>query len=93
MTTELVYTIKAVLELDTLAPKHPPCFVDQPQWVHWLAVAAVSSDRKMRPLKGSEFNRKVDFCHDCDHIRRHAMQDVGRCRPNWLVDKEDGGAR
>ncbi len=82
--------------IERAAPPPPPCFDDRAQWVAWLQVALVASDKGINPLlyrrgkngaeKATAFNHKVDYCQDCTAAYRTEMQLQERCNPRFVAD-------
>jgi hypothetical protein len=77
------------------APPHPACFRSQEDWVRYLHEAEASGEVRVLlyagrtgpgeanrgRIKTDKINPQIDFCKDCTHDRRVAMQQANRCKP------------
>jgi len=86
------------LRAQAAAPKHPPCFASQDDWVEYVAWSMAAQDAAVKAMRDTRnrdrtpgdtrlgFNRGMTFCADCTASHAAAMKAAGRCKPNWLKE-------
>jgi len=78
--------------VNDVAPKHPPCFLNQIHWLEYLKSAASCQNHKGEQkvillVDGNvTFNKQLDFCQDCESREHQKMR--GTCKPNHLTEGE-----